>query len=102
MTDEPTRTWMVSPLDRMTPEERARHDAARALATEIFGNDISASVWASRFHKAVLGGKQPREVQHTPEGYADTIAELERIRPTITPEPGPDFAAIAQRKKRRR
>lgn len=56
------------------------------VADPIFGNDIVASVWLSRFHNEIALAREPAAmlVERSEEGLAAVLAELERVRGVVS------------------
>lgn len=87
---------------QFTPEALARRRQLSAAAEAVFGNHINAGVWLFKYMPEFAGGRrQPIDAASDSEqGLAAALAELERIRPTITPEPLP--RSVTHPKSRRR
>lgn len=87
-----------------TPEQRERIFGLEAAAEQVFGNAIRASAWLYKLNPSIADGQRKviDAASDSAEGYAEALAELERIRPTITPEPLPACLQPGGRKRRRR
>jgi hypothetical protein len=81
-------------------EERERIRQAEAVAEAVFGNHVMAGAWMFSYTAHVAGGAlTPIQAAATPEGLADVLAELERLRPITEPKPLP--ISLQRQKKRR-
>lgn len=86
-----------------TPEERERIHALIGAAEEIFGNTLAPWKWLHSYAPAVGAGRRYIvDAAGTEQGLAEALAELERIRSTIIPEPLPNCLQPGGRKTRRR
>ena len=86
------------------PAARERIATITAAVDAAFGNHIAGGVWLRKLIPTV--GRGQRVVVDvagdSADDLAEALAELERIRPTITPEPLPESLRRPHKARRRR
>ena len=85
-----------------TPQQQARIVRAEALAEAVFGTRRQAGAWIYSYTLHVAGGRVlPIKAAESEAGYAEVVAELERLRPRAAPLPLRRTEAPRQMRRRR-
>lgn len=102
MATAPT-TGSVYSLDGKTPQQRARILQAEALAEAVFGSRRQAGAWMYAYNFHVAGGAVlPIKAVESEAGFAEVMAELQRLRPRAAPPPRRRVPQAARPMLRRR
>ncbi len=86
-----------------TPQQCARIRKAETLAESVFANRRRAGAWMYAYTPRVAGGQVlPIKAVESEQGFAEVMAELERLRPRATLPSLRQSPVAAVRKMRRR
>lgn len=85
-----------------TPQQQARIVQAESLADAVFGGRRQGGAWMYSYSPAIAGGQVlPIKAVESVAGFAEVMAELERLRPRLA-APLRKSSAPAPRQMRRR
>lgn len=98
-----THVWPAYGHGHKPADVQERRRTIEAAAEAVFGNHLSAGVWLGRYAPTVRDGTATIEsvAESGPEGLAEALAELERIKPSVIPTPLPVSLTKARSRRRR-